>query len=456
MNMMSPELLQKYDVPAPRYTSYPTVPHWDPSPPEAAFWEEAVRSTFNATNKEDGISVYIHLPFCEKLCTYCGCNTRITINHAVEKVYMRAVLKEWQRYLRVFEGKPNIKEVHLGGGTPTFFSPENLKELLCGILDGADKAPGYEFSFEAHPGNTTDEHLSALYELGFRRISIGVQDFDPAVLQIINRQQTYEDVKQLTESARIMGFSSVNFDLIYGLPLQRRDRFMETIEKVAELRPDRIALYSYAHVPWVKPGQRKFSEADLPDSTLKLALYKSASEYFRNVGYCSIGMDHFALPDDELCVAATKGELHRNFMGYTVSRTRLLVGLGASAISDAGTAYAQNHKKVEDYYSSLKDHPFAYFKGHVLTETDHQIRRHILNIMCSSKTTWENLEDQIPEVYDAIERLRGMEEDGLVEINPFELRVTEAGQSFLRNICVAFDQRLWSGNSERVKFSQAV
>lgn len=453
---MSPDLLQKYDVPAPRYTSYPTVPHWDTTPPDPGFWEDAVKKTFDLTNRAEGISLYVHLPFCERLCTYCGCNTRITINHAVERIYMKAVLREWDRYLSIFGERPNLKEIHLGGGTPTFFSPENLGELLDGLLKDADIAPGNEFSFEAHPGNTTLEHLRVLYDRGFRRISIGVQDFDPAVLKIINRYQTYEDVKQLTESAREMGYQSVNFDLVYGLPLQKIGSFLKTVEEVGRLKPDRIALYSYAHVPWVKPGQRKFSEADLPDPAQKLALYSAACSYLKEAGYAGVGMDHFALPGDELCVAARKGELHRNFMGYTISRTRLLVGLGASAISDAGTGYVQNEKVVEDYYAGLEKRRFPYFKGHALTRTDGVIRHHILNIMCGLKTSWADPQVAIPEIYDALERLEEMEKDGLVVLKPYELEVTPLGQSFLRNICMAFDSRLWTAKSGSARFSQAV
>lgn len=453
---MTPDLLQKYDIPAPRYTSYPTVPYWDKQPLPESAWENAVKNTFDATNRKDGISVYIHLPFCERLCTYCGCNTRITINHAVERVYMQAVLKEWQRYLDLFGEKPFIKEIHLGGGTPTFFSAANLGELLKGLLKEAYVAPDPQFSFEAHPGNTTPEHLQVLYDLGFRRISIGVQDFNPVVLDVINRYQTYDDVKNLTGSARAMGYQSVNFDLIYGLPLQKYAGFMDTIHKVGELRPDRIALYSYAHVPWLKPGQRKFSEKDLPDSAEKLELYSGACAFFEAAGYVGVGLDHFALPEDELCLAAGKGELHRNFMGYTVSHARLLIGLGASAISDAGTAYAQNEKKVEDYYAALGAKKYPYFKGHALTADDQVIRRHILNMMCNLETSWLEPGMQVGVIYDALPHLEEMEKDGLVVLKPGELRVTPTGQSFLRNICLAFDDRYWSAKQEVARFSQAI
>lgn len=456
MKAMTPELLQKYDVPAPRYTSYPTVPHWNASPLDQNFWESAVKETFRATNHAEGISIYLHLPFCEHLCTYCGCNTRITVNHAVEKVYSKAVLKEWGRYLDIFEEKPNIREIHLGGGTPTFFSPQNLGDLVSGILDGAHLAAVHEFSFEAHPGNTTRQHLEVLYSLGFRRISIGVQDFDPAVLDIINRRQTRDDVENLLLSARSIGYNSVNFDLVYGLPMQQAGGFMKTVSEVADLKPDRIALYSYAHVPWIKPGQRKFSMEDLPSPQQKLELYRGACRCLLAAGYVSIGMDHFALSGDELSIAAQNGTLHRNFMGYSINRTRLLIGLGASAISDAGTGYVQNEKSVEGYYKQLDQAVFPYFKGHAMTRTDMVLRHHILNIMCRLKTTWYHPDDQVAEVYEALGRLEELERDGLVVLAPFELQVTPLGQGFLRNICMAFDQRLWASKSASPQFSQAV
>ncbi|MBU1822653.1 MAG: radical SAM protein, partial [Bacteroidetes bacterium] len=283
---MSNSLLQKYNVPGPRYTSYPTVPYWQPTPPTAERWTELVNDTFAVTNRKEGISLYIHIPFCEKLCPYCGCNTRITINHKVERPYMNAVLKEWELYKKVLgTGKPIIRELHIGGGTPTFFSPEHLKEMITRLLDGCEVHPKAEFSFEAHPGNTTDEHLLALYEVGFRRISIGVQDFNPVVLETINRHQTYEQVKHLTEKARELGYTSVNYDIVYGLPKQKVFSMTQTIAKVIELRPDRIAFYSYAHVPWIKPGQRSFTEADLPDATKKLAIYEACRGLLELAGY---------------------------------------------------------------------------------------------------------------------------------------------------------------------------
>ena len=255
--MLSKYLIDKYNVAAPRYTSYPTVPYWNKEPFDKQLWAKHVRSAFEVSNKKDGISVYIHLPFCENLCTYCGCNTRITKNHAVEQPYIEALLIEWAMYCHMFTDRPILREIHLGGGTPTFFSPENLKRLIKSILADADVHPEADFGFEGHPANTTYEHLKVLYELGFRRLSLGIQDFDPKVQFIINRIQTFEQVKEVTEQARQIGYTSINYDLIYGLPLQTIESLTDTVEKVNLLMPDRIAFYSYAHVPWIKPGQRR-------------------------------------------------------------------------------------------------------------------------------------------------------------------------------------------------------
>ena len=454
---MNQLFLQKYNVPGPRYTSYPTVPYWQPTPPSTVDWEQAVRDTFTATNHLTGISLYIHIPFCESLCTYCGCNTRITINHAVEQPYMRALLKEWQLYLdRLGDARPFIREIHIGGGTPTFFSPAHLRQLIEGITQQAEVHPEAAFSFEAHPGNTTDEHLQALYEVGFRRISIGVQDFDPLVLAVINRHQTYEQVKHLTEKAREIGYTSVNFDIVYGLPLQKVCTIAKTVMRVIAMRPDRIAFYSYAHVPWIKPGQRRYTEADLPDSAKKLAMYDTAKGALEAAGYVDIGMDHFAIPSDSLHKVAQEGRLHRNFMGYTETPTSLLIGLGVSSISDAWTAYAQNEKTVEGYYKRLEKDELPFFKGHLLSEEDLVLRKHIQRIMCNFETSWEQEHEQCNGLYEGLSRLAEMEADGLVVVSPYRLKVTEAGRTFVRNVCMAFDARLWANVPQTTLFSQTL
>ncbi len=448
------DLVTKYNKAVPRYTSYPTVPYWDNNLTEEK-WIDHIQKAFIKYNA-DGISLYIHLPYCESLCTYCACNTRITVNHKVELPYIESVLKEWQLYLNQFQGKPLIKEIHLGGGTPTFFSPENLTYLLSTILNTVEISKEYDFSFEGHPGNTTKEHLQALYDLGFKRVSFGIQDFDEKVQDTINRYQTFEEVKQVLDDARQIGYTSINFDLVYGLPYQTVESINDTITKIITLKPERIAFYSYAHVPWLKPGQRKYSEKDLPADSYKRSLYETGKDLFLSANYDDIGMDHFALPDDTLFDAAKKGTLHRNFMGYTTNTTKLLVALGCSSISDSWDAFAQNIKTVEEYQKVVNEGHFPIFKGHVLTDEDLIIRQHILNMMCKNETSWLDDGQKFSSLPEALEQLKDLEKDGLATVINKKLIVTETGKAFLRNICLCFDTRYWAKKPEAAIFSSSV
>ena len=450
--MTNSDLIKKYNIAAPRYTSYPTVPYWETESWDEEKWLSSIKRSYRESRK-DGISLYIHLPFCESLCTYCGCTTRITKNHTVEDPYLTAIVKEWQMYCHVLGCKPLIKEIHLGGGTPTFFSPENLKKLISGILENSEISETAEFSFEAHPGNTTYEHLSTLYNHGFRRLSLGIQDFDPEVQDIINRKQSVEQVRQVTLQARQLGYTSVNYDLIYGLPLQKLSSVENTVNEVIKLMPDRIAFYSYAHVPWIKPGQRRFTEEDLPSADEKRALYERGMELFHAAGYVNIGMDHFALKTDSLYKAAKDSLLHRNFMGYTHQYTQLSIGLGVSAISDSWYVFAQNVKGVELYLQLIEEGKLPLIKGHILTKDDLIYRKKILEIMCQGHTEFD-FED--PGLYAIIDRLSSLEKDMLIELKNKNLIVTSSGQAFLRNICMAFDERLWNKQPETPIFSQAV
>ena len=448
-------LISKYNVAAPRYTSYPTVPYWDTTPTQQQ-WKDLVSSSFQKTNAKNGISLYIHLPYCESLCTYCACNTRITVNHKVEEPYIATLLKEWDLYLNTFDAKPRIKEIHLGGGTPTFFSAENLSKLINGILSKSEVCSDAEFSFEAHPNNTTSKHLQTLFDLGFKRVSFGIQDFDPIVQDVINRLQSFEQVKSVFDAAKQIGYTSINFDLVYGLPFQTLRSVIDTINQVNILKPDRIAFYSYAHVPWLKPGQRKFTEKDLPADVEKRALYEKGLELFKQNGYIDIGMDHFALESDTLYQAYQNKTLHRNFMGYTHNYTELMISLGASSISDSWNGFAQNIKTVEGYQEAVNKGVFPIFKGHVLTNEDLIIRKHILNIMCQGETTWSNKALQCDALQDGLERLKELEKDGLVKVTSETLVVTKEGRAFLRNICLCFDARYWAKTPEAAIFSSAV
>ena len=431
---------QKYNVPGPRYTSYPTVPYWDLNTFSGKKWEASVKKNFEISNTKEGISLYIHLPFCENMCTFCGCHKRITKRHDVEVPYMQSLLKEWELYRNYFSERPIIKELHLGGGTPTFFSPENLMFLINGIFRWADKAKDCEFSFEGHPNNTTKEHLQALYDVGFKRVSYGVQDYNATVQKAINRVQPYENVKKVTAWAREIGYTSVGHDIIFGLPFQTLKHVEETILMTTELLPDRLAFYSYAHVPWLKGnGQRGFKDDDLPMADEKRMQYEKGKELLADVGYVEIGMDHFALKTDSLYKSMQAGSLHRNFMGYTASKTHLMVGLGASSISDSWYGFAQNVKSLEEYQHLVENDIIPIFRGHILRKEDQIIRRHILNLMCRFETTWDEHKLYFSEIDDVLKRLQEMETDGLVLLNENRIVITEKGIPFVRNICMAFD-----------------
>lgn len=448
--MEATELLRKYNVAAPRYTSYPTVPYWNNEGFNAEQWKGRLVEAYQE-HKTEGISLYIHLPFCESLCTYCGCNTRITKNHKVELPYIDALKEEWQMYCDLLGERPKIKEIHLGGGTPTFFSAQNLKQLLESVAGAAQFDEDAACSFEGHPDNTTADHLQVLRKLGFKRLSLGIQDFDPKVQFMINRYQTPAQVLAITELARSLGYQSINYDLIYGLPGQNSKGLTETIDEVIRLKPDRIAFYSYAHVPWIKAGQRHFTEKDIPQGDEKFALYQIGREMLVAAGYQEIGMDHFALKTDSLYIASEKRNLHRNFMGYTDQHTHILLGLGVSSISDCGTAFAQNAKTVEEYKQDIHDGILSVQKGHLLSEEDLHIRKHILNLMCQGTTCFT--EDISPKI---IERLQPMIDDGLVAIRNKEVKILPLGKSFLRNVCMAFDDKLWQQQPQTQLFSAAI
>lgn len=445
------DLLEKYNVAVPRYTSYPTVPMWEVEKTSSNLWLQHVRASFN---RNEEISLYIHLPYCESLCTYCGCNKHITKNHLVERPYIGAILKEWSLYVQALGKAPVLKEIHLGGGTPTFFNPENLKLLIDGLLKLARANGTFDMSFEAHPSSTTGEHLKTLRKIGFNRISIGVQDFDQEIMTKIHRFQTVDQIHEVTKTARLLGYESVNFDLIYGLPGQNLRHIITNMKELETLKPDRIAFYSYAHIPTVKPGQRAYSEDDLPKGREKLLLYQKGKQLMLEMGYADVGMDHFALKGDAIFKSMKKKTLHRNFMGYTPHHTELSIGLGASAISDCWTAYAQNEKSVKGYLKQIREtNTLPIIKNHFLTEEDQKVRGHILNLICNFETNW--IGDSNPQLFEENEEWNQLEQDGLIRRFPYQIKVTETGKSFIRNICKALDMRMKSAVSEAV-FSKAV
>ncbi|PWU13983.1 MAG: oxygen-independent coproporphyrinogen III oxidase [Bdellovibrio sp.] len=451
-------LFEKYDVPIPRYTSYPTVPYWE-GLSDSSLWLSHVDQSL--ASPEALWSMYVHVPFCETLCTFCGCNNVISKNHKLEHPYVDHLLQEWNMYLQKVPrlADRTLKHIHLGGGTPTFLSPQSLHRLFSGLFAKTNSNDPNEFeaSIEVDPRRTNREHLQVLREFGFNRISMGVQDFEPEVQRLVNRLQPFEITAALTEESRKLGFESVNFDLIYGLAKQTPGSIRRTVEQTLQLRPDRIALYSFALVPWIKPAQRLFKDEDLPAGPGKRELYEIAREMFLAAGYVEVGMDHFALPQDTLARAMQEGTLHRNFMGYTNQRSDLLLALGISGISQTPWSFHQNEKLLPKYETALAEGRIPTHRGHVLTAEDQQRQRQILNLM--TKLRAPLLDAQ--QAAQAADFLRPMIEDGLVEIAPSlrgsdEIRITPQGLPFLRNACAFFDERLKRQKPQLQIFSKSI
>lgn len=454
-------LLKKYDVAGPRYTSYPTVPYWEGVPTEAE-WIESVKLALESEEGKAGAALYVHIPFCQSLCSFCGCNTRITRNHAVAQPYIDGLLKEWG-LLRERLGRKKIllTELHLGGGTPTFLTPDELDRLLTGLEEGFTLTGDPELSLEVDPRVTNEEHLKVLRKHAFTRLSMGVQDFEKKVQEAVHRIQSVEQVRALTEYARAIGFTSVNYDLIYGLPFQTPESLKKTMEIVAELKPDRIAFYGYAHVPWIKPAHRRFTESDLPAGDGKRALYETGREVLRSAGYHELGMDHFALETDPLWIATTQGTLHRNFMGYASKPVFPLLAIGVSSIGDSGGAFVQNEKLLETWKDRVEKGELPIARGHLLSLEDSAIRKLILSLMTRFEANWTGEEEKlVPFLSEAASRLEEAVRDGLIEIthgkNSTHLRITTAGKPFIRNLCMALDARLARKAPETRIFSQTI
>jgi oxygen-independent coproporphyrinogen-3 oxidase len=450
-------LVSKYNVAGPRYTSYPTVPYWDQGFFNRDTWIASLKNSFKESNATQGISLYIHLPFCESMCTFCGCNKRITKNHAVELPYIETVIEELKLYVKLFNQRPRVKQIHLGGGTPTFFAPDHLKYLITSLFKWVDQTDEVEFSFEGHPNNTTNKHLEVLREMGFTRVCYGVQDYNLTVQKAINRVQPFENVSIATKNARALGYESVGHDIIYGLPFQTEEHVMHTINKTIELQPDRIAFYSYAHVPWIKGnGQRGYKDSDLPTAFAKRRQYELGKNMLLDAGYIEIGMDHFTLPTDALYKAQQDGTIHRNFMGYSSSKTQVMIGLGVSSISDSWYSFAQNVKDIEAYKNLVNQGELPVYRGHILTDEDIIIRTHILNLMCNFETSWKDESlyfDELPEILASLVELQ---KDGLIELQINSLKVTSKGRAFVRNVCLPFDLRLKRKQPETQLFSMTV
>jgi oxygen-independent coproporphyrinogen-3 oxidase len=439
------ELLRRYNVQGPRYTSYPTAPMWKEN-----FDGEAYRRILgesSAAAKPAPLSLYFHLPFCEKLCFFCGCTVVITgRDHAPESPYLDPLEREinWVSGA-VGPGRP-VTQLHWGGGTPTYFAPERLERLFGRIRDRFVFAGDAEIGVEIDPRVTTVRHLETLARLGFNRLSLGVQDFDPRVQEAINRIQPFEATRDLVAAARSLGFPSVNMDLIYGLPHQTPETFSRTIDRVLEISPDRLAVYSYANVPWMKKHQAVL-EPHLPDETTKFGIFRTALERFTEAGYEYIGMDHFARPDDELSRARRERTLHRNFQGYTTKAGMDLLGFGMSAIGSIGPYYVQNRRELAGYREAVLGGGAATFRGARLSDEDALRRTVIGNLLCHGVVVKREIEKRFgirfDETFaDAIAGLAGPAQDGLVELSSGEIRATGLGRIFLRNLAMPFDAYL--------------
>lgn len=445
------DLLKKYDVPVPRYTSYPTVPAWSQTPTKEQ-WFADIRATLS--KDKSSWAMYLHIPFCETLCTFCGCNTIITKDHKKEFEYVDLLIKELDLYLeKVPELKTRpMKHIHLGGGSPTFLRPDQLQRLISEIFKRVNCAKDdFEASIEVDPRRTTFEQLQILKTLGFNRVSLGVQDFNEKVQKLINRFQPFEITKKITEDARKLGYESVNFDLIYGLPKQDLEMMKITLEQTIKLRPDRIAFYSFALVPWIKPAQRLFSDDDLPKAEKKRELYEFARQKFIEAGYLEVGMDHFALKTDRLLKALDEKELHRNFMGYTDKKTDLLLGLGVSSISESDRMFHQNEKLLPKYQSELVSGEIPTHRGHILTDRDLVQRQKIMQLMTQYRLPIANTEE-----YQMVkEAAKEFLDEEMISLSEKELVILEKGHPFLRNICALFDEHLPQNKNQKL-FSKSI
>lgn len=447
--------ISKYDKAGPRYTSYPTAPVWTED-----FGEEEFRDALaRARNRE--LSTYIHIPFCERMCTFCACNRMITQDHTIGTLYLDGMEREAEMLATSIGGERRSVQLAVGGGTPTWLSAEELGRM-CRIVDTYfPPVPDAERSIEVDPRVTTREQLEVLAEHGLNRISLGVQDFTPKVQKAINRVQSFEQTEQVTRIARELGYHSVNFDLIYGLPFQTVETWDQTLDRVIELRPDRIALYSYAHVTWIVKSQRGFENKDLPPAERKLAIMLRASQRLAQAGYRFLGMDHFALPEDELCVSAASGDLRRNFNGYTIRAGVDLVALGASGISELADAYAQSERTYEPWRERVMSGHLATMRGWRLSDDDVRRKWLIHRLMCQGEVSAPNYEatfgealvDRVPNLH---ERLAPFVEDDVLLLDGDVYRVTPLGRLFLRVIAMSFDAYPPEPNLERPIYSRTV
>ncbi len=460
MTAITPELLQRFDVPGPRYTSFPTADRFV----EAFGQEDYILALRQRRQGAPGLarplSLYVHIPFCESLCYYCACNKIVTRHPERAQTYLQYLAREIALHTEHCGSGQPVSQLHLGGGTPTFLSDAGLAELMALLRGHFNFQPGGEYSIEVDPRTVTPERLAYLAQLGFNRLSFGVQDFDADVQKAVHREQPASQVFALVQAARALGFESVNVDLIYGLPCQTPQSFERTLAQVGELRPDRIALYAYAHLPERFKPQRRIDTAALPGAAAKLAMLARALESFEQAGYVYVGMDHFALPTDALAVAKRQGRLHRNFQGYSTQPDCDLIALGVSAIGRVGATYSQNAKDLDEYYDFLDQGRLPVVRGLALGRDDLIRRAVIMALMCQGEVLFESLDqgwliDSRRYFAAELEMLAELQAQGMVEINAESLRVTAMGWYFVRAVAMTFDRYL-QADRNRARFSRII
>jgi len=460
MESITPELLQRYDVAGPRYTSYPTADRFVEAFGEADYIQALQQRKEGVASRVSPLSLYVHIPFCESLCYYCACNKIITKHHERAKVYLAYLRREVALHTALLGTGHSVSQLHLGGGTPTFLSDEELTELLDMLRSAFSFVPGGEYSIEVDPRTVTTQRLQTLHALGFNRLSFGVQDFEPAVQKAVHRIQPAEQVFALTDDARRIGFESVNVDLIYGLPQQTAESFERTMALVNQLRPDRIALYAYAHLPERFKPQRRIHIEQLPAAGDKVAMLSQAMTALMSAGYVYVGMDHFALPDDALAVAKRQGRLHRNFQGYSTQPDCDLIALGVSSIGRVGATYSQNAKTLEDYCDLIDQGRFPVVRGLALNRDDIARRAIIMALMCQGRVLFESIELahllQFKTSFAAeLEALKGLQTQGLVTLDDTGIQVTAKGWFFVRAVAMVFDRYL-QADRNRARFSKII
>jgi len=459
--VLTEEMLRRLDRPGPRYTSYPTADRFVEAFGPAEYRQALVQRATGATvGGKAPLSIYVHVPFCESVCYYCACNKVITRHHERASEYLDVLAKEIALHADVLGMGEGVSQLHLGGGTPTFLSDAELERLMTDIRGSFALAPGAEVSIEVDPRTATPQRLEVFARLGFNRLSFGVQDFDPEVQKAVHRVQPFESVRDLMASARAIGFESVNADLIYGLPRQTPESFRRTVAQIAELRPDRIALYAYAHLPQRFKPQRRIVIEQLPPPDSRVTMLGEAIAGFIAQGYTYIGMDHFALPNDALAVAKRQGRLHRNFQGYSTQPDCDLIGLGVSAIARMGSTYSQNAKTLDEYYDAVRQGSFPIVRGLSLTRDDLVRRAVIMALMCQGRLTFESIEVahliRMREYFkQELDDLVELQDLGLVELSDEAVHVTATGWFFVRAVAMVFDKHL-RADKVRERFSRII